>query len=165
MGNEGEWKKVSCWAYPGRPCQRAWRRPILILGKGELESYETGRELNFAWAAEVSHVGCKQGFARGEDRGSGEAEETNALCAEVAVFGSNHVEDVHEEVEVVADAFEGEVFDDAQVEVGEGGLAHAVACGLGAVDDGAIVPVVGVVLGVEADDWCVGLPGAGDEDG
>ena len=54
--------------------------------------------------------------------------------------------------------------DDAQVEVCEGRLAHAVARGLCAVDDGAVVPIVGVVLGVEADERRVGLAGARYED-
>ena len=84
-----------------------------------LEGYEAGRELNLARPAKMSHVGSEQGLSRREDGCAWQAEEADAFGAEVAVSGSGYVEDVHEEVEVMADTLEREVFDDAEVEVGE----------------------------------------------
>ena len=60
---------------------------------------------------------------------------------------------------MVAFAFQREVFDDAEIEIVEGRLSQDVAWGHGAVEYGAVVPIVRVALGVEADDGCVGCAG------
>ena len=130
-----------------------------------LEADQAGGELDFAWAAEEAGVGREEGLGGGVEGELGRAVEGDLLGAEVAIGGGSEVEDVQVEVEVVALAFEGEVLDEAEVGVVEGRLAELVADGLDAVDEGAVVEVVGVVLGVEADERGVGQAGVGDEDG
>ena len=93
------------------------------------------------------------------------AEEAGTGGVEAQVAGSGKIEDVHEEIEMMAFSFEGKVLDDAEVEVREERLTAGVARGQRSVEDGAGVPVVGRVFRVEADDGCIGRAGVGLKEG
>src|SRR5580658_309102 len=92
------------------------------------------------------------------------AEEADGAGSEVQVVCAGDVEDVHEEVEVMTLAFQCEVLDDAQVEIAEGRLPKDVTRSHKSVEYSPVIPVVGVVLRVEADDRCVGHAGMRGEE-
>jgi hypothetical protein len=130
----------------------------------ELEADQTRRELDGARAAEAGYAGGEERLSGGEDGIRCVAIVAETVGVEAKIFCSDDIEDVHEEIKMMTFAFEGEVFDQAEVERGEGRLAHGVASGECSADGGAIVQVVGVVLRVEADDGRVWHAGARDEE-
>ena len=70
-----------------------------------LETDEPGGELNLAWTAQACDAGSEQGHSGGMDRVCGVTEEADGAGSEVQVARAADVEDVHEEVKVVAFAF------------------------------------------------------------
>jgi hypothetical protein len=105
----------------------------------------------------MSHVGRKQRLSGGKHRRSGVAIEADPLRAEIAITRTHDVEYIHEQIEVVSCALQGNVFDDAKIQIGEPRLTKAIPRGNCVIQNRAIVPVVGVVLRIEADDRRVRL--------
>jgi hypothetical protein len=87
-----------------------------------LETDETRGELDGARTAQVRHSWGEERLSCGKDWVRRVPEVTEAVGVEAKIFCSDDVEDIHEEIEVMAFAFEGEVLDEAQVERGGGGL-------------------------------------------
>ena len=77
----------------------------------ELEADETCGELNSARAPQARDAGGEERLSGGEDGVRRVSEVAYAVGVEAEVFCPDDVEDVHEEIEMVALAFEGEIFD------------------------------------------------------
>jgi len=77
----------------------------------ELEADQTCGELNSARAPQARDAGGEERLSGGEDGVRRVSEVAYAVGVEAEVFCPDDVEDVHEEIEMVALAFEGEIFD------------------------------------------------------
>ncbi len=112
--------------------------------------------MDLAGAAHLVGVGREERLACAVDRRSRWTEDADGFRPEVAVGGVAEVEDVEEQVEMATFAGQRDVFHEANVQVEEGRLPQDVSRSDQSVQQGAVIPVVGVVLGVEADDGRVG---------
>jgi hypothetical protein len=77
----------------------------------ELEADEACGELESARAAQARDSGGEERLSGGEDGVRRVSEVAHAVGVEAEIFCSDDVEDVHKEIEMVALAFEGEIFD------------------------------------------------------
>lgn len=77
----------------------------------ELEADEACGELDGARAAQARDSGGEERLSGGEDGVRRVSEVAHAVGVEAEIFCSNDVEDVHEKIEMVALAFEREIFD------------------------------------------------------
>src|SRR6185437_12250683 len=103
-----------------------------------LEADEAGGELDLARAA---HGGGRRGEERqasAEDRRRDVAVPAEAIGAEHFVAVVGEIEDVKEKIEVAAASGQGEILDEAQIEIVHRGLPERVASGDLTVEDGAV---------------------------
>src|SRR5262249_9120581 len=107
-------------------------------------------QLHLTWSAEARRGRRKERLAGRLDGLAWRAAYTDAVVAEVPVRVAGGVEDFHRQIKM-SFFTETERLDSPQIKIEKGRLAHAIAPGDAAVDDGAVVIVVDVALRVKAD--------------
>src|ERR1700733_9298530 len=98
-------------------------------------------------------VRCELGLSSGKDGGGRSSVQACAFWTEVEIRGAGDVEDVHEQVEMMAFAGQCDVFDQSQIKVEKSRLPKPISPRNETINDRPVVEVVGVVLHVEADQW------------
>src|SRR2546428_5796798 len=137
-------------------------QPGLAKANAAASENEARAEVQLTRPAEARGRRRKERLTRCRDRSGGRAVDADAVVGEILVAGARDVEELGGEIEM-AMFTQAERFKQAQIEVEELRLAHAVASGDAAINDRAVVVIVGVVLLIRADDRREGEPGTREE--
>ena len=87
-----------------------------------LEAYQPHRKLHLARPTQASHARRKERLARCKHRMRRIAEQAHTVVVKAQVLRANNVEDIHEEIEMMALSLQREVLHHAQIEVRKCGL-------------------------------------------